>query len=226
MAKFIGSAAGRFLGKFANGVGFNWKGVVYAREYLDGSRITNPRTAKQQLQRAKFGLAGSMSGVFKNFYYLLGMDKAATEQHSTPEAIFVKQNLQNISGSTPSDLEVNYTELTLTPNNQKLAAIMPGELDLETPLTIKTSIEESNYDQRFNTQLDTVYLVGYSKTGKEAVISDGNAKRNTGSVEVTVPGYWQGHYVEAWVFVRGNETNPLTRGKVSPTIYVGNGRIL
>lgn len=202
-----------FVGKVGTVVGSFWKGMKVMRGYNEFP--ANPQTDKQVLQRAKFALLASMSGALLNMLHI-GLKERAAKNASTEGGEFLKMNLANVNGSTPESLEVNYTELQLS--DGPLSAVMPGEIDLETPLTVKTSIEDSYYDQRFNKQTDTVYLVVYSKTGNEAVISDGNAKRNTGSVEVTVPGYWQGHYVEAWIFVEGTNT-------VSKSVYVGSGRI-
>ena len=55
-------------------------------------------------------------------------------------------------------------------------------------------------------------------------ISDGTATRSSSDVDVTVPGFWQGDYVECWLFCTGYEASQF-RGQVSETVYVGEGRI-
>ena len=222
MGKTIWGPNGGWTGKFGMSIGSLWHGQFIQRAYKP--QVANPNTDAQKLQRAKFGYIASIAGALNNILEIF-MESYCVHAATTVVGQFVKQNIQNVNGSTPESLEINYTELSLSAPNARLMAVMPGEVDLETPLTVKTSIEDSYYDAKFNSQSDTVYLVAYSKTANEAVISDGNAKRNTGSVEVTVPAYWQGHYIESWLVVLGDPTKELTRGKVSPSVYVGSGRI-
>jgi len=208
-----------FVGKVGTVVGSFWKGKKVMRAYNEF--VANPRTNAQQLQRAKFAVLGDMGGAM-NQAIKLGLHNVAQAKRSTPIGEFVRLNMANLSGQTPQTLEVDYASVVISAGD--LGAVMPGELNLDTPLAVKVPIEASNYDQRFNSQNDKVYAVVYNKTKNQCVISDGTATRSSSDVDVTVPGFWQGDYVECWLFCTGYEASQF-RGQVSETVYVGEGRI-
>jgi len=208
-----------FVGKVGTVVGSFWKGKKVMRGYNEFP--ANPKTKKQELQRAKFAVLGDMGGAMLNALNI-GLKGYAAERASTTVGEFTRLNLANVSGNTPESLEVDYASLMLSEG--VLAAVMPGELNLDTPLAVKVPIEASNYDQRFNSQNDKVYAVVYNKTKNQSIVSDGTATRSSSDIDVTVPGFWQGDYVEVWLFAEGAEGTPFAN-EVSETVYVGEGRI-
>jgi len=208
-----------FVGKVGTVVGSFWKGKKVMRAYNEF--VSNPNTQAQRLHRAKFGILADMGGSL-NAALKLGLKKRADNVKSTPIGEFIRLNLANLSGQTPEQLEVDYASLTLSEGD--LGAVMPGELNLDTPLAVKVPIEASNYDQRFNSQNDTVFCVVYDKTRNQSVISDGTATRSSSDIDITVPSFWQGDYVEVWLFCTGYQASQFN-GQVSETVYVGEGRI-
>ena len=210
-----------FKGKVGTVVGSFWKGKKVMRAYNEFP--TNPRTTAQVMQRQKFATIASLGGAFSNILKMTLKGYANGEQNSLIGQ-FVGQNIDyvTVSGST---VEVSYDKLELTPPDHNHTPVALGEANFSTPLTVSVPIDDSYYDQRENSEDDKVYLVVYSKTGQGVMVSDGTAKRESDQVSVSVPGHWQGHYVEVYAFVMGDPTLDLTRGHWSETIYCGSGRI-
>lgn len=207
-----------FVGKVGTVVGSFWKGKKVIRAYNEFPKQSN--TDLQELQRAKLGTLGEMGGALLAALQL-GLKEHAAGQVSTEVGEFVKLNMKNVSGSV-HHLEVAYDKLILSKGN--LTEVALGEANFATPLTVSVPIDDSYYDQRENSEDDIVYLVVYSKTNGKAMMSDGTTKRSEDHVSVSVPGYWQGHYVEVFAFVKSaaKSDDPYN---CSPTIYCGNGRI-
>ena len=207
-----------FVGKVGTVVGSFWKGKKVIRAYNEFPKQSN--TDLQELQRAKFGMLGEMSGALLGALQL-GLKGYAAGQVSTEVGEFVKLNMENVSGSV-HNLEVAYDKLILSKGN--LTEVALGEANFATPLTVSVPIDDSYYDSRFNSEDDIVYLIVYSKTNGTAVMSDGSVKRSDEQVSVSVPGYWQGHYVEVFAFVKSaaESDDPYN---CSQTIYCGSGRI-
>ena len=207
-----------FVGKVGTVVGSFWKGKKVIRAYNEFPKQSN--TDLQELQRAKFGMLGEMGGALLGALQL-GLKEYAAGQVSTEVGEFVKLNMENVSGSV-HNLEVAYDKLILSKGN--LTEVALGEANFATPLTVSVPIDDSYYDSRFNSEDDIVYLIVYSKTNGTAVMSDGSVKRSDEQVSVSVPGYWQGHYVEVFAFVKSaaESDDPYN---CSQTIYCGNGRI-
>ena len=206
-----------FIGKVGTVVGSFWKGMKVMRGYNEFP--ANPNTASQELQRAKFALLGTLGGDLLNALQI-GLRSCAAERASTEVGEFTRLNLSHVSG-TIDNLAVAYEELVISSGGVTLVA--PGEANFDTPLTVSVTIDDGYTDARFNTANDVVYLVVYSKTHRQVVISDGSATRSDDHVSVTVPGYWQGDFVETYVFVRSAKADDPTL--CSDTIYCGSGRI-
>lgn len=211
---------GHYRNKFGMAVGFRWKGLNVIRVYNDSPN--NPKTADQVLARAYFALAGKMAGALGDALRFT-MRAFGTKNQTTPQGQFVKQNYSLISGTADAP-EIDYELISLTPTNSKLTAVALGELDVSTPLTVAVPVDDNYLDTNHNSANDKLYLVVYSKTANEMVISDGTAKRTSESVSVRVPGYWQGHFVEVYAFMAADETSARA-GEFSKTLYCGAGRI-
>lgn len=207
-----------FVGKVGTVVGSFWKGKKIIRGYNAFPKESH--TEEQELQRAKFGLLGEMGGALLKAIKV-GLKEYAAEQMSTEVGEFVKVNMKNVSG-TVNHLEVAYDKMILSDGN--LTGVALGEADFTTPLTVSVPIDDSYIDTRFNSEDDRVYVAVYSKTNGTAVVSDGSHKRSGEHVNVTVPGFWQGHYVEVYAFVKAS-ANAADPQMCSETIYCGSGRI-
>ena len=221
MAKTILGPNGGWQGKFGMSVGFTWRGLFIQRAYK--SIVANPDTDAQRLQRATFALIGKLSGhvtkILKMTYRSL-----AVEKKSTPQGMFIEQNFSKVTGSTPQSVAIAWEDLILTPEQSELTAVAPGEANFDTPLSVEVTIDDGYSDPDWNSANDKVYLVVYSKTNDMAILSDGSAKRTDDKVTVTVPGFCQGDFVEAYVYVMADPAS-VRAGEFSRTIYCGSGRI-
>lgn len=207
-----------FVGKVGTVVGSFWKGKKVIRGYNEFPKESH--TDEQELQRAKFGMLGEMGGALLKALRI-GLKKYAAEQVSTEVGEFVKLNMKNVSG-TVNHLEVAYDKMILSDGS--LTGVATGEADFTTPLTVSVPIEDGYIDTRFNSEDDRVYVAVYSKTNGTAVVSDGSHKRSGDQVSVTVPGFWQGHYVEVYAFVKAS-ADAADPQMCSDTIYCGSGRV-
>lgn len=148
----------------------------------------------------------------------MGLANAAAEA-----GVSVKQEFANINDENihPNISDTDWEKLQVSKGN--LTEVALGEMNLQTPLQVTVPIDDSYSDPRFNSEEDKVYLVIYSKTANQAIVSE-PAKRNESDITATVPGMWQGHYIEGFAFVLG-APGEVSEGKVSNTIYLGQGRI-
>ncbi len=149
---------------------------------------------------------------------LMGLSTTAANNGVT-----VKQEFSNINAANifPAIADTRFEALQLSKGT--LTEVACGEPNFSTPLTVSVPIDDSYSDPNFNSDDDEVYLVLFSKTSQEGIIS-APAKRSDSDVTITVPGFWQGHYVECFVIVKG-AAGAISEGKVSPTVYCSNGRI-
>lgn len=208
-----------FVGKVGTVVGAFWKGKKVMRGYNEFP--ANPKTSKQELQRAKFGLLASIGGALLHALHV-GMKSYSDLHASTELGAFMRLNLSKVSGETPETLEVDYE--TLSVSEGRLTTVALGEVDFSTPLTVSVPVDDSYLNTDFNSGDDRLYLAVYSKSGGESVLSDGTAKRTSDSVSVRVPGYWQGHFVEVYAFMKSADS-AADPEVCSKTLYCGSGRI-
>ena len=118
MAKSNWGITSGFVGKLGNVVGFNWKGINLQRALIVGA---DKRTEKQLLQRAKFALIGKLGSVLYEAVYE-GFRYEARDCRSTQNGLFLKYNLENVSGTTEA-LFVNFEALKLS--SEKLRGVNP-----------------------------------------------------------------------------------------------------
>ena len=148
----------------------------------------------------------------------MGLANAAAEA-----GVSVKQEFANINDEyiAPNITDTDWEKLQVSQGN--LTEVACGEANFATPLSVTVPIDDSYSDPRFNSDNDQVYLVIYDKTANEAIVSE-PVTREDDHITTSVPGMWQGHHVEVYVFVLG-VTGEVSEGKVSNTIYCGSGRI-
>lgn len=181
--------------------------------------VRNPKTSSQLLVRAKFGVLTVLAKALDPALDL-GFARLVDALHSSRN-FFFRKNYANVTGTTPDNLEVSYSSLALTEQGD-IDAVTPGEANFDTPLAVKVSIEATNVDGERNLATDKVYVMVYNKTKNLGKLSDGTATRSSSDVDVTVPGYWQGDYVEVYLFCTRGSGREL---QASETVYLDEGRI-
>lgn len=153
----------------------------------------------------------------------IGLRAYAAANNMSIDEAFVALNKEFVSGDITS-LAIDWENTTVS--DGALTPVALGELNFDTPLKVGIAIDDNYLDPAFNSANDKVHLIVLAKATNDHGYDArwGFAKRSDASVEVTVPGYWQGYFVECYAFVEGDEegTNP---GVCSQTLYCGSGRI-
>ena len=210
MAKSNWGITSGFVGKLGNVVGFNWKGINLQRALIVGA---DKRTEKQLLQRAKFALVGKLGSVLYEAVYE-GFRYEASDCRSTQNGLFLKYNLENISGTTEA-LFVNFEALKLS--SEKLRGVNFGEPALN-GTTLSVGITNTANTGRRVSMADRVYLCAYCPEQDESVFSPVGTRADS-SVTLTIPTEWGSQRFYVYGFVVGASSN--NEGLASKTIYLG-----
>lgn len=153
----------------------------------------------------------------------IGLREYAAAHNMSIDEAFVALNKEFVSGPIDS-LVMDYENTKVSDGT--LTGVAMGEPDYSTPLTVTVPIDDNYLDPNFNSADDTVHLIVLAKANDEHGYDArwGSCKRSESEVSFRVPGYWQGYFCEAYVFVEGAENSP-NPGVCSQTIYCGAGRI-
>jgi hypothetical protein len=208
-----------------------WKGRNIFRAY--NPFVKNPRTEKQQLQRARFGviakLATSMSNVV-NF----GFASKAGQERNLPRALFIRENMPCVHANTVDSVTVDYADLVVSRGGLDTPRF--GTPQFDTPQQVDVS---------FNTDLlgcatadDKIALFVYCPDAKAGILSPlsgaSMVKRSAGSISVDVPAYWSGMKVHVWGFALAGVDEPtyiddyggwMYPQMASDSVYIGTGNI-
>jgi len=199
MAKILNGILGGFSGKVGTVIGACWNGIDYMRSIA--ASITNPKTAAQLEQRAKFSLVIKFLRPLTVFLRL-GFKSAANKMSGFNAA--VAYNIKNaITGAYPNYL-MDYTKVVLS------RGLLPGLLNPEATSpeqgTIQFTWENNSYEAEANDD-DQVFLVVIDPTTNKAVTLLGGSTRAAGSDSITVPAIFSGQLVQCYAgFTNGNES--------------------
>lgn len=182
--------------------------------------VSNPKTENQTLARKRLAFISQMAKGLDTALDLGFADKVNGLQSS--RNFFVKANYGKMSG-TAEDIQIDYETLQLTSANSDVEIIALGELDTSVPLAISVVTDDGYSGSPTAKATDKGMLVVYSKTARRAMVATvNNVRTDNTSWSVTVPGNWQGHFVEVYAFVFRGEGKDVI---ASETIYCGTGRI-
>lgn len=182
--------------------------------------VSNPKTANQTLARKRLAFISTMAKGLDTALDLGFADKVNGLQSS--RNFFVKENYAKMSG-TAEAIAIDYTTLQLTSANSDVEILSLGELDTATPLKVSVATADGYSDSPTAKATDKGMLVVYSMTANRAMVATVNNVRTTSTAwTVTVPGNWQGHFVQVWAFVFRGEGKEAIASK---TLYCGQGRI-
>lgn len=217
MSKNAKGILGDQVGKVGPVVGKRWMGLQVYSAYQPNVR--NPKTAKQQLVRAKFTLLSQLSRGFRSAINL-GFHDESIAANKTRYNMFFKANYGNITGNSIETLGYDPEDIVVAAGS--LANVVTGVADFSAPMqvTVPITSPSSTGEPGYNVN-DTVYLVAYSEATGFAVISDGSATRNDNSVSVNVPASFQGAQACLYVFTVAEN------GQISSaSTFAGVGNIL
>lgn len=181
--------------------------------------VRNPRTEKQVLRRAYLGAISRFAKALDSALdigYAPRVDALVSSRN-----LFVKDNYDRIGG-TAADVTIRYEDVALTIPQPDVNAMAMGEANFATPLTVTIPVDDPYSDPDWGKATDGCVVAVYSKTNGLAVVKTIANARSEQNLTVTAPSFWQGHYVEVWMFCTRGEGSDV---KSSATIYCGNGRI-
>lgn len=178
------------------------------------SEPADPNAAARELAEAKKALLDEMNAAIGEAT-AIGLHDAAVANGVSTNQEFVNVNMPAVTGTNPDILVIDYEGIKVSEGN--LNPIAPGEADFSEPLRASVPIEDGYIDASCSGD-DPVYLIIYNKRTKAAMVAEG--KRSDNKVETSVPGFWQGDYVECYIFVKSVDST-----RCSDTVYCGEGRI-
>lgn len=182
--------------------------------------VSNPKTENQTLARKRLAFISQMAKGLDTALDLGFADKVTGLKSS--RNFFVKENYAKMTG-TAEAIVIDYETLKLTSANSDVEILSLGETSFEVPLQVSVATEDGYSGSPTAKATDKGMLVVYSKDAHRAMVATvNNVRTDNTSWSVTVPGNWQGHFVEVWAFVfRGEGKEAIA----SDTIYLGSGRI-
>jgi hypothetical protein len=203
--------------KLGNAVGRKWRTLDVLAVYQPF--VSNPNTEAQQLVRARFGFAASLSNALKRAL-LLGFAGICKGTKVPERSMFIKKNWATIHADTPDSITADYTEMVVAEG--ALPECQFGNASFAEPLQVAVSMTDTS-DVEGADAHDKVYIAVYDPEAKAGVISDGRNTRADESASVNVPAYWNGHRVHVWGFAIGNGID--NKGVISNSRYLGSGTI-
>lgn len=218
MAKYYGSNWGTIKNKVGNAVGRVWNTIPVMSQWIP--EISNPRTDKQQLVRARFKATGKLAKSFGSVLKV-SMKPYNKTRRTTQYALFTELNWESVSATSPTDVIINYSELIVSYG--QTCPLNTTDLDLGTVshLTVKFSFDNFSSMEGFSSA-DRVYPVILCPELNSALLGTA-ALATAGSVEMEVPTGWDGMrvYVYAFIICDGEGVPHLP----TSSVYVGNGEI-
>ncbi len=220
MSKNFMGYLGDQIGKLGTAVGAKWKRKMIYRAYQ--KNVRNPKTARQQLVRARFLLLQELA---QQFYpaTLKGLHATGESRQCTEGNCFVNLNYNKVSGSTPEALEVSIPELTLSSGPVPVVTV-GSTLDVTTPGQVGVTITDGNSDEQWAHADDEIYAFAYCPSAKRGRLSAA-ASRSDSTVRVTgLPAAWSGLEVYVFLFVVGGPASHYA-GMASQTLYCGTAEL-
>lgn len=191
MAKLVEGVLGGFRGKVGTVVGNIWKGIATMRVHVKS--ISNPKTAAQLDQRAKFAL------MVKFLKPLTDFVRTTFKHFAIKQTAFnaaVSYNIKNaITGTYPA-YAIDYPKVLVSMGSLP-PALNPG-------VTSATAGEveftwQNNTGGPYAKATDKVALCVYNPTKGYATDVIGGNTRTGGTQSVTLPANWSGDEVQCFI---------------------------
>lgn len=214
MARIVNSGSksrsimGGLSGKVGEFIYGNWKGIPYVR--AKAVNVTNPKTAAQLDQRAKF------TAIIKFLQPLTVFLRVGFKNDKAPMSPFnaaMSYNFKNAITGTYPDYCIDYSRARVSQGH------LPGALNPKVRITLAGEIEYTWEDNSFEIDSmgnDKALLLVYNSSKQQAVfIVDGNT-RYSGRQVITLPSTFVGDEVQCYIgFQNAKES------AVSNSLFVG-----
>lgn len=233
MAKAVG-LIGSLKGKVGNTVFATRRGIQIARVYQPV--VAQPKSARQQLSRAKFALATDSLRPF-NLFLRAGWQKSAPTyefQQGVKRMIPVEESV--ITGSTPSTLQVSYPSLAKVFSAGGLQGIVASAPTSESEgrVDFTVTVPAANFLDEHGAAIDCGLVMALYNNDLGTVVTS-HEKTITADVAsaitISVPADWSGTHVHVYAFAKQIPTAvngiPSTDlpwmypAKTSECVYVG-----
>lgn len=227
MSKNSQGYMGSQIGKLGPAVGFRWKGKNVYRSHQPFVR--NPKTMKQQLNRAIFKAIQELSMRFGGAVNI-GFRRESDEKQTTTRGLFTLYNRPAVQADSPDSVTIDFASMVVA--RGPMTNVSFGSPDFETPNEVNITFDDME-SAGLATFDDEVYLFVYCPDAKCGVLST-PVTRDDHSASVTVPAAWNGSKVHIWGFVRSSYTEPtwidqyggyMYPNMVSDSVYCGSGNI-
>jgi len=187
MSKFISSTFGLISGRHGTAVAMISKST--GKNYLRIHTVpSDPKTAKQLAQRAKFGFVTSEMNCFHNLFKItFGGNQGVSHGLSLA--------FKAVTGTYPN-FSFDYSKLVLS----------TGGLDITGQVScLKTTgtTVQCEWDKTIGFQSndnDAVNLVFFEENDKIGILKRNVAVRSAGNIEIVLPDVWIGHEIHCWIF--------------------------
>lgn len=213
MAIYFAGYLSPIRNKLGNAVGRKWRTLDVLAVY--NGRPRNPRTVKQQTQRAKFGFIASMARAFSTAVEM-GFKPICDGTPIPQRSMFIKKNIEHVDVTDIDNPIIDYPEVVIAQGGLPGAAF--GSASFADPLSVSVS-QTSTLDTPGASVRDRVYIFVYNKDQNAGILSEGK-DREVAEIIVTVPSVWNGERVQVYGFAV-NEDNSM----VSNSTYIGQGTI-
>lgn len=204
-------------GKLGNSVGYTLYGQQMFRAYVGKGEISNPKSARQMLQRAKIKLLTEMSIVFRAAA-ILGFKDEAKSRGCSAVNFFVHENYSEVTGTTADNVNLDPSRVKCARGSVPGVQFSPT-LNVSTPGTVVATIQYGQEEAEGASTADNVYVVLYCADMAQAVLSVPAHRADGAAMNVRYPQTWSGMEIYAYYFV----VNP--DGKSSDSGVIGHAEL-
>lgn len=216
MSQYNQGILGPFSGKVGTVVGSFWKGRFVMRGRP--THMTNPNTPAQQAQRMRFSLVSENIAPMRPAINA-GFIVRADIDNVTPANVAMQINMEQAVTGSGTALSIDWTRWMVSGGQL---------LNVESPTATAAATHKINMSWTNNSGVqpdvldnDSVMVVAYNPTKKQAVNDLNTMVRDDQSGVLNVPSTWVGDTVQVFVFTRSED-----KSRVSPSVNAGAVTIL
>lgn len=216
MSKYNQGILGPFSGKVGTVVGSYWKGRFVMRGRP--THMTNPNTPAQQAQRARFSIVSENLAPMRPAINV-GFAVRADIDNVTPANVAMQINMEQAVTGSGTALSINWTRWMVS--GGQLLNVESPTATAAAGHTINMSWMNNAGVQADVLDTDSVIVVAFNPTKKQAVNDLVTMTRDDQSGVLNVPAAWVGDTVQVFIFTRSEDGS-----RVSPSVNAGAVTIL
>lgn len=213
MAINNGGVYGRNRNKAGGVVWFKWNALQVFREYV--AQISNPRTDKQQIVRARFKECMRIARMARRALNV-AMHSICRSMSTTVYGWCVKKNWEAVSASSPDNVTINWAVIKVSEGNCDEVTWGAVDWGAEEHLTIAATFA-GNVGQT-NDADDEVYILAVVPELNQSLLSSPTV-RSAGEITLTCPAGWNGLTVHLYGFTVSKSEESM--GMPSDSAYIG-----